>query len=70
MKIVITIIILATLITIVKLVIAILIIILTVYMYICIYIHIMYLTRPFSDKKTKLVYSNGPSQMHLSWLSQ
>ena len=26
----------------------------------------MYLKRLFSDKKTKLVYSNGPSQVHFS----
>ena len=26
----------------------------------------MYFRRPFSDKKTKLVYSNGLSQVHLS----
>ena len=26
----------------------------------------MYFRRPFSDKKTKLVYSNGVSQVHLS----
>ena len=29
---------------------------------------IMYLRRLFSDKKTKLVYSNGLSQVHLSSL--
>ena len=26
----------------------------------------MYLKQLFSDKKTKLIYSNGPSQMHFS----
>ena len=26
----------------------------------------MYLRRPFSENKIKLVYSNGPTQVHLS----